>query len=469
MIETSLANVARIIGGRVSGASTDLRVRGVSIDSRTCEAGDLFFAIRGERFDGHDYAAQAISNGAVACVVSRLVEDAGAASVVVQDPLTALGRLAAQHRRDAGAIVVAITGSNGKTTTKGMAGQVLSSRRRGRAAVKSFNNHVGVPLTLLAVQADDEFVVSEIGSNAPGEIDDLARIAAPEIGVITSVGPAHLEGFGSLAGVIREKTSLLRHVRDGGLAVVNADHAGLLEAAEEVLAHRPGAVELVTFGESATADLRICEVQADLRGIRFRIDNGSSLQVPVCGAHNALNATAVLAVARRLGMTDDEIADGLAAFRSADMRLNVIEAGDVTVINDGYNANPASMRAAIGFLAGLEARRRVLVVGDMLELGREARAWHEEIGRQVASAGIELTVAAGQQAPAVVSGATEGEVVACADVDAACEAVGSRLRAGDVVLVKGSRAMRMERVVDAIINAWRRPGDHAAAARAVAY
>lgn len=454
MIEMRLDEIAAAMDGRPSAPAKGLRVKGVSTDSRTAKPGDLFFAIRGERFDGHEYVSQAIARGAVACVVSRPVPAASVPCLTVDDTVAALGRLAAHHRTRAGATVVAVTGSNGKTTTKSMIDHVLSTRLGGRAAIKSFNNQVGVPLTLLSVQADDEYLVVEIGSSAPGEVENLTRMASPEIGVITSVGPAHLEGLGGIEGVVREKVSLLRHVRAAGTAVVNADQPELLAAADDVLRRTERSVELVTFGRSEAAGLRITRVSTDLRRTRFCLGAGPRIDLPLCGTHNTANAAATFAVCRRLGLTADQIAAALATFQPADMRLKVTCCGEVTVINDSYNANPASMAAAIEVLAGAGGTRRVLVTGDMLELGDQAGSWHEQVGRQAAGSGIELLIAAGAQARFTAAGARAVnptlETVVCQDADRAARAVAERLRPGDVVLVKGSRGMAMERVVGAI-------------------
>jgi len=485
----SALGAVRSEGG--AGANGKLPATGVSTDSRTTRPGDLFFAIKGQHRDGHDFVDQAVSRGAVGCVVSdaeRVREGIRAAAdahksrvddptyrlILVDDTIAALGRLAARQRELMRAKVVAVTGSNGKTTTKGMIHAVLSTALRGRAAVKSFNNALGVPLTLLAVEPEDEYVVVEIGSNAPGEVEALARMARPDIGVITSVGPAHVEGLGGLAGVVREKASLAGQVRDGGLVAVCADHPELLEQVGEVFSRRSRDLELLTLGRSEWADLRVEDVSGDLAATSFRIGGGPVLCLNVCGAHNANNAAAAYAVGRRMGLTDEQIAAGLAAYQPAEMRLNVLRRGGVTVIDDCYNANPASMRAAIQVLALQPSRRsgapmafpgaekagssgrRVLVVGDMLELGTEGTHWHEWIGREAATAGIEVIVAAGHFAECVVTGARavnpEVDAVACAGAEQAGDEAASRLRPGDVVLVKGSRGMGMERAVRAILE-----------------
>ena len=451
MIAMSLDEVAAAVEAGTDEAFGGGPVTGVSTDSRTIGPGDLFFAIRGDQFDGHDYVAQAVSRGAAACVVSRPDVTASAPCLRVDDTVAAMGRLAVHQRAKTRATVIAVTGSNGKTTTKRMIDHVLGSRLRGRAAARSFNNNLGVPLTLLSVNQDDEYLVVEIGSNAPGEVGGLAAMASPQIGVVTSVGFAHLEGLGGIEGVAREKLSLLSHLEAGGLGVVNVDRP-TTQALLGDYAKTDG--ELVTFGLSDEADLRVGDVVGGLEGVRFRIDEGPELRLRVCGAHNALNAAAAYAVGRRMGLGFDEMAKSLASFEPARMRLNVARCGSLTVINDCYNANPSSMAAAIEVLADAGGARRVLVIGDMLELGTDARRWHERLGRQAGEAGIDLLVAVGSNATAVAAGAQAGgsatETLVYADAARAGEGVGDWLQPGDVVLVKGSRAMTMERVVEAL-------------------
>jgi len=455
VIPMRLADMAEAVRAACPVGGGAVLVTGVTTDSRACRAGDLFVAVRGERFDGHDFVAQAAARGAAACVVSRPVPSTPCPALHVEDTVAALGRLAVAHRRRLRATVIAVTGSNGKTTTKGMLHHLLGRRLRGRAAVRSFNNHLGVPLTLLSAEAEDEFLVVEIGSSGPGEVDHLGGMVEPEVGVVTSVGPAHLEGFGSIEGVRREKLSLLRRIRPGGLAVV---HAGVPEAA--VQAARPPRVELVTFGRGDAgppAEVCISDLRAGLEGVTFRINAAEPLRLSVCGEHNALNAAAAYAVCRRLNLSRADIAEGLASYAPADMRLNVRRCGDLTLINDCYNANPASVAAAIDLLASAGGRRRVLAVGDMLELGADSRRWHERSGAHAAAAGLDVLIAVGTQAEAVAGAARAArpaiETMTFGDSAAAAGEVGHWVRSGDVILVKGSRATAMERVAEAIV-AW---------------
>jgi UDP-N-acetylmuramoyl-tripeptide--D-alanyl-D-alanine ligase len=363
----------------------------------------------------------------------------------VADTIAALGRLSSWYRDQLRATVVAVTGSNGKTTTRAMIHHILSGRRRGRQAQKSFNNEIGVPLTLLSAEADDEYLVLEMGTNHPGEIAALAKTARPDIGVVVSIGPAHLEGLGSIAGVIEEKTSLFAHLRRGGLAVINRD---CLDPAENV----PGgeALSVVSFGESAEADVRLTAFEQRGGEIRFEYNGRFAVRMPVLGRHNAMNALAAVVVARRLGCADAEIAERLETFAPPEMRLERMRLGEVEVIFDAYNANPGSVAAALDVIDAMEAGgRRVLVIGDMGELGADSEWLHREVGQRVAASRIDVVVTVGKLA-AAIAGACEGRKACHSfdNVDDAIAGMSDWLRDGDLVVFKGSRAMRLERIVE---------------------
>ncbi|UCG31834.1 MAG: UDP-N-acetylmuramoyl-tripeptide--D-alanyl-D-alanine ligase [Phycisphaerales bacterium] len=438
------------IAGRFTGPAPQGSVCGVSIDSRTVRAGELFVAVPGQRFDGHNYVEQAIERGARAAVVSRrdlVAAKAGQPLVWVDDTVVALGRLASYYRDQIAATVIAVTGSNGKTTTRAMIHHVLSDRRQGRQAQKSFNNQIGVPLTLLSAEGNDEFLVLELGTNHPGEIGALASIARPEMGVVVSIGPAHLEGLGSIEGVIREKTSLFRHVRKGGLAVVNRD---CLSPVDEL----PEGVKLpvVSFGESAEAHVRLTAFEQRAEGVRFQYNDRFEVDMPVLGRHNALNALAAVVVARRLGHSDEEIAARLGTFSAPEMRLERMRLGDVELIFDAYNANPASVIAALDVLdASEKSGRQVLVIGDMGELGADSEKLHREIGRRIATTCIDVLVTVGPRA-AVIAEECADRITrhSYGNSNEAAGQSGEWLRSGDLVVIKGSRAMKLEKIVEAL-------------------
>lgn len=466
MIRLMLNEIVDAIGGHVRADPPARSIVGVSTDSRTIRAGELFFAIPGPNFDGHDFVAAALQRGAAAAViaaartndVAEMLRQAGlrgAYLIHVNDPVAALGRLATFHRRQFSADVIAVVGSNGKTTTKAMIDHVLSARLRGRSSPRSFNNSIGVPITLLSVDLADEYVVVEIGTNAPGEVAALAKIAEPNMAVITSIGEEHLEGLGDLRGVAREECTILSQLPAGGFAAVNIDAPHLRE-------HLPPAgVTTVAFGLAGDAALRLTPPAYDEGMLSFKLNGRFSYRLPLPGAHNALNATAAVAVARRLGFDHEEIAARLLTFAGPPMRMEISEIGGVKVINDAYNANPASTLAAIDALESLPAAgRRIVVFGEMRELGSHAAAQHRRIAERLRSSRVDHYVAVGQAAEWMFEFEKPSELArpsaeAAATVDDAARRVCELVRSGDVLLVKASRAVGLERVVESLRS--RRP------------
>lgn len=456
MIRMSLPDVANAMDARCASIMAGIQVSRITTDSRDVRRGDLFFAVRGPRFDGHAFATQAASKGAVACVVDRLWslpegESSGTPYLVVDDTVAALGRLAAHHRchvMSAGTVVVAVTGSNGKTTTKQMIDHTLGRTLAGRASLKSFNNQIGVPLTLLAVEPEDEYLVVEIGSNAPGEVAELARMVSPNVAVITSIGEAHLQGLGDLEAVAAEKGSLLRFVRDSGLAVVNIDCAEI-----EPYLHLPANARLVTCGLASRARLSVTRIEASIHRTVFELDGRFRVELPMPGAHHATNAAATFAVARWFGLDPREIIERLATFVPPPGRTRLVEAGGVTIIDDSYNANPTSMKAALEGLQAEGARRRIFVAGDMLELGGRTQAYHTEWVQQALAAELDWLLVVGpamqEAAMTATSGICGDRVILCDNAAAAYDALRQIVEEGDVIWVKGSRAMALDRVVAA--------------------
>ncbi len=456
MIPMTLKDVASAVGATHEAGDDCLRIRRVTTDSRDVQPGDLFFAIPGERFDGHEFIAEAASKGVVACVCNRdwHAGGAGGASfpiphLVVEDTIEALGRLAAYYRRrvmHVATVVVAITGSNGKTTAKGMIDHVLCGSFTGRAAPKNFNNRLGVPLTLLSAEVDDRYLVVEIGTNAPGEVAALSTIAFPHAAVITSIGEAHLQGLGGMDGVAAEKVSLLRHVRPDGLAVVNIDRPEIRP--HLATASRP---RLVTVGTDQNASLRVADAHGDMRSTTFELDGRFRVELPMPGMHHATNAAATFAIARWFGIAPAEIIERLRSYVPPDGRTRRLEMGGVTVIDDAYNANPASMASAIETLRRGASGRRVLVMGDMLELGPGNASFHRQAVAAALEAGIDVLVAVGAAMRDAVQ-SMEGcydrtRVVVCENAEAASDALMTILAAGDTVWIKGSRAVELDRVV----------------------
>ncbi|MCC7407104.1 MAG: UDP-N-acetylmuramoyl-tripeptide--D-alanyl-D-alanine ligase [Phycisphaeraceae bacterium] len=462
------AGIKATLGGRwrrePAGAAAVLR--GVSIDSRTLSVGQVFVAIKGERVDGHDYLDAAAKAGAGLLIVSESFGGRvpqGTPALEVVDTVEALGQLGATWRevlRRAGVKVIAVTGSSGKTTTRHLIHTVLSSRWRGTQSPKSFNNHLGVPLTLLGASAGDDFVVAEVGMNHPGEIAPLAGMLRPDVGVITHIGSAHVGQMGSREAIAREKRCLYAGLCEGGVAVVPGDDE-FREVLEEAA---PAGVRVLRFGASEGSDLRLVgEVRTGEDGIAFEM-GGVTVRLPMLGAHNAWNALAAAAVGRWMGMSDAEIAVALRGVSAVAMRLAVQRfgrgRGEVVVINDAYNANPESMRAALGALASHPVReggRRVAILGDMLELGEFGPEAHREVGRFLRQ----------QQEKIHVVGLI-GKLSMFTAQELAREWPPERMSAwpgweglepatvaglvwpGDVVLLKASRGMALERLLPAL-------------------
>jgi len=471
----SLAELAAATGAALRAGPAVRPIVGVGTDTREDLSGRLFVALRGETHDGHDHLAAAVAAGAAALLVERTPEASGLGPIpilTVADTRRALAALAAAWRdRLSLARCVAITGSGGKTTTRRLVEAVLSRRWSGTASPKSFNNDIGVPLTLLSARRDDRFLAIEIGMNHPGEIAPLAALARPEVGIVTMVGRAHLEGLGSVEAIAEEKASLLGSLPADGVAVFHGDRPVLVEA----VARLGLPCRTVRFGLGSDNDLRLVARTVTPGSPLQRIEtaDGFAADLALPGEHNALNALAAVAAARHLGFADREIAEGLALVRPAAMRLERVEVGPIAFHNDAYNANPDAVLAALATFAELAAgaARRVVILGDMLELGAASEALHEEIGRGAAAidarAGLAEVVAVGRFAPSIERGLRAGDyrgsVATFPSLDPdALDAVLGRLRPGDEVLLKGSRGSAMERVLAAARAAM---GNGAAASR----
>jgi UDP-N-acetylmuramoyl-tripeptide--D-alanyl-D-alanine ligase len=451
VITMTLSEVAELTGGVLTG-SADARVTGkVTLDSRTVAAGDLFVAVAGERVDGHDFLAAAAAAGAVAALGSRA--DGALPSIVVDDPVTALGRLAAGvHARltAAGLRTLAITGSSGKTSTKDLLGQVLATAGPTVSPPGSYNNDIGLPLTVLSADEDTRFLVLEMGSRGPGHIARLCGIARPQVGVVLNVGSAHLGEFGSPDGVAAAKGELVEALPADGTAVLNADDPRVLGMAPRTRAR------VLTTGRRLDADVRAAGVALDEAARpRFVLAAGGEehpVALQVVGEHQVDNALSAAAAALAVGMAPADVAAALwTAGPRSRWRMEVSRRDDgVTVVNDAYNANPESMRAALAALAGLPGDRRIAVLGAMGELGPDAAAEHERLGRDVAVAGVDLLVVVGADAVGIADGAVAAgrsageESVHVPDRAAARELLSEVLRPGDVVLVKASRSYGLE-------------------------
>jgi UDP-N-acetylmuramoyl-tripeptide--D-alanyl-D-alanine ligase len=453
VIRLTAGEVADAVGGTLTG-SASVEVTGrVTVDSRTVAPGDLFVALPGERVDGHEFLAAAAAAGAAAALVSR--PDAALPCIAVDDPVAGLGRLAAavHGRLTAGGLrTVGITGSSGKTSTKDLLGQVLAAAAATVSPPGSYNNDIGLPLTVLDADEETRFLVLEMGARGPGHIARLCAVARPQVGVVLNVGSAHLGEFGSADGVAQAKGELVEALAGDGTAVLNADDARVMAMAGRTRAR------VVTTGRGPDADVRAGDVVLDEQArARFQlIAQGEShpVALQVVGEHQVANALSAAAAALALDLSPARVAAALsAAAPRSRWRMEVTRRPDgVTVVNDAYNANPESMRAALAAVAGLPGTRRIAVLGGMAELGPGAPAEHDRLGRDAAAAGIDLIVAVGADAVGIADGAVAAgrrageESVHVPDRTAALELLEKVLRPDDVVLVKASRSYGLERL-----------------------
>ncbi len=446
------ATHGRLIRGQAAAA-----VSGVTIDSRRLKPGEAFVAIRGHRFDGHQFLDEAAHRGASCLIVSHIPTlTNGAASlptVVVEDTTKALGDLARFHRRRLRATVIAVTGSCGKTTTKELIAHVLGDGPTILKTLGTQNNHIGVPLTLLRLQPHHEHAVVELGSNHPGEIAYLASLTEPDVAVITNVGPVHLEFLGSLEGVMREKLSLLDALGPQSSAVLPGDQ---LDVCLEAQVHVQPQARLVTFGTSDRCDIQALDIQRAQEGMAVRLrDRFEQWQIPLLGSHNVENALAAIACAWSLGVPLSIVKTRLLSFEAVPLRSELLRCQGLTILNDCYNANPLSVARALETLRTLKARRRVAIIGDMLELGTYAPSAHQAIGRLAAQLGIDAIMAIGQYAECVAQGVRETRangVVTYQTVQALLEHLPMMLQQGDGVLVKGSRKLNLEQVTEFLLH-----------------
>jgi UDP-N-acetylmuramoyl-tripeptide--D-alanyl-D-alanine ligase len=452
----SVREIAEATGGIVFGDAAAVATS-VSTDSRQLAGGELFVALRGERFDGHDFVGSAAGKGVKMFLVDSVWQQGhelppGCSAVVVKETLQALGDLAAWHRHRFKIKVVAVTGSNGKTTTKEMLAGILTQTGPGLKTEGNLNNLIGLPLTILRLTGRERWAVLEMGMSAFGEIDRLAEIADPDVGIITNAFPAHLETLGSVAGVARAKGELFLRLKDGGVAVYNVDDPLISKCPTHLNVTR------LTFG------LRGAEVSSASIASMGRKGESFTLRLPgeeqqvrlkAYGRHNIYNALAAAAAAYALGVSGDAIRSGLEEFTPYDKRFQLEEVGGVVLIDDSYNANPASMAAALTTLKEIrEGGRAAAALGDMLELGLGTEEAHRELGR-VAAGSVERLYLLGELAPLVADGATMGglaeeNVLVARDHDEISKALLDWLQPGDCVLFKGSRGMRMERVANAV-------------------
>lgn len=458
MIPFTLTEIAEALGAEVHGPAETV-VTGITVDSRSVSPGDLFVALPGERVDGHDFIDTAMAAGAAAVLGQRLE---GAPGVIVTDSTAALGQLATALLTRLGQLTtVAMTGSSGKTSTKDLLSQVLADAGETIAPPGSFNNELGLPLTVLRCTESTKYLVLEMGARGVGHIAYLCGIATPDVGIVLNVGSAHVGEFGDRDAIARAKSELVQALAPSGIAVLNADDSRVAAMAEAT------AARAVTFGEAESADMRMSDITLDaLARPSFTLHHGSetaSVQLSLSGEHMAANAAAVAAAAVSMGLPLGQVAASLSAAQSRSrwrMEVGHTAAG-VTVINDAYNANPESVRAALKSLVAMAgAGRTWAVLGEMLELGDESTERHDAIGRLAVRLDVAKLIAVGTGARPIHMGAAhEGswgdESTWVPDVEAALEILQAQLAPGDVVLIKASRAVGLERIAEALLG----PGD----------
>ena len=455
----TLGFVEESCNGQLVAGQRSSSIRRVCTDSRLARKGDLFIAICGDRFDGHDYLNDALGQGAEAAVVSRSrlgQEKVHGPMIEVEETRHALGRLSANYRQDFELPIIAVGGSNGKTSTKEILATVLGQRLETLSSEASFNNDIGVPLTLLRLREAHEAAVLEVGSNHPGELQPLLQLIRPRYGVLTSIGREHLEFFGDLAGVIEEEGALAEALPPEGCLFVNGDIEGL----EAIRARCRAAV--VTVGEGEDCDWQLTGTVLNNDGTTFELlspkgDWSGAYRVNLLGHQNARNAALAIALAAELGLSREELDQGLQCCRPASMRMEMQTLGGVRIINDAYNSNPDSLLAALETMGLFPTKgKRIAILGDMAELGQASEFAHVEVGRLAARLGMDGLVAVGQWANKMVRAAQEAglaNVAAFDDINVAGQALAIKLDPGDLVLIKGSRAARMERIIEPLKEA----------------
>ena len=464
-----LKNFVDATGALPISGDLETELTGVCTDSRSIRPGELFVALDGPNFKGNDYARAASKAGAGAIVLKASASDGEGSSAELRDgdeffspacpvvshsnPRRALGDFGGWYRSTLEAKVIGITGSCGKTTTKSILVKLLEPLLPTAGSPRSYNNDIGVPLTLALAHKDTRALVVEMGTNQPGEIASLCRIARPDIGLITNIGASHLEGLGSLEGVAEEKADLARSLPEEGFLVINDDCRFSSFLRSETSA------EVLSFSIDGAGDLNATDVYFHSGGTVFRL-NGHDVSFPLLGTHNVQNCLAALCVGIGLGFELEELLSAVSSLTGGRQRMERSDLNGLTVFDDSYNSNPDSARAAVRVLAGLHGfGRRVLVLGDMLELGEHAAELHREIGREAVASGVDCLIGVGELAASAVEGAREAGLAVSAathlaTTDDALAASGALLKEGDVVLVKGSRGMALERLVKQLRKDW---------------
>ena len=445
MIKYKTSEIANILGGKLIG-NPDITSAGFCTDTREIKPDDCFFAIKGETFDGHDFVEKAFAQNACCAVVSKETQFAPSRNqclIVVDDTIKALGDLARDYRTRFQGKVIAITGSVGKTSTRELIYHVLGSKYKCHCAKKSFNNNIGLPMTILNATGDEQFMILELGTNHPGEISYLTDIALPDIAIVTTVACAHLQGFGTLSAIIKEKTSIARGLRSNGVLIVNGDQSELVDQARKFNA------SLIRFGTDSLCEVRAHDMQSHGLTGSLIIDS-NEIEVPLAGRGNLYNVLCAWALCSNVGLSLEEFIQRIKNAAPQHMRLEIIKIGSANIICDCYNANPASMANAIDCLAALKGlAKRVFICGHMGELGSQSKSLHEQLGEKIGSSNIDILLCCGQYSDAVVQKASlcSGNKIqahAFIDTQTLCDNLHKFVKADDTILIKGSRSARLE-------------------------
>ena len=432
----SISQIATAIDGEIIGCACNTVYR-ISIDSRDIKKNDCFFAIKGKNFDGHKFVDQAFASGCICAVVSKLdnikIPD-GKTLIVVENTVIALGKLAKFHRDNLSCKVIAITGSVGKTTTRDMLEYIVREKFKSHCAIKSFNNDIGLPLTILGADESTELLITEIGSNHTGEISYLSKIVSANIGVITKVAPAHLEGFGAIENIVKEKCSIIDGVRPFAALIVNAQ--------KEITQYLDKkSVPYITF-------------KKEKNQTRLNID-GELVNFSLPGSGYLENAQAIWCICKTLGINKDYFIERISSFKGSNMRMEIIDTASITIINDCYNANPCSMENAIDYISSLDKKRRkVFIAGTMGELGEKTQLLHQELGEKIGETDIALLLTVGPYGITVGESAKKRnstiEIKSFDSTEKLCDKLDNFLKKDDIVLVKASRSIGLEKTIDRI-------------------
>ncbi|MDI6704456.1 MAG: UDP-N-acetylmuramoyl-tripeptide--D-alanyl-D-alanine ligase [bacterium] len=451
MEQLSINEIVNSCNGTLISGSIDQRIEGISIDSRTIKPGDLFIALKGENFDGHDFIKSSFRKGGVGAIVSKSgdYEKTDKVIIKVEDTLTCLQRIAEYYRKRFTLKVIGITGSSGKTTTKEMIATLLSKRYSVLKSHKNYNNEIGVPLTLLGLEKAHQIAVIEMGMNAIGEIEDLSKISHPDIGLITNIGDAHIGFLSTREKIANEKFCLIKNLPRDGIAILNADDPLIIKMKDGM-----DLKDIITFGIEKKAKTFASNIEMDKYGTKFLLDGRYWVRMKTFGIHNIYNAIAATSCAKAFGIDYSEIVEGLEHFKPLSMRGEIIEIQNLRIIDDAYNANPQSMKKAIDTICNFKDGKLILILGDMLELGEKEKVAHLEIGKYVASSKVDILVTVGNLSKSIAEGASiagfpKKDIYTFLSNEDIAEFLLS-IQEPCTVLIKGSRKMKLEEIITKI-------------------